>query len=159
MKQLRLPVTFKIFGILALVGSVALLNPQRAAADEGGSGASYLTTVKDSNGNFASRGVITLHADQTMSVIDSGQGGPAFLFSSQLGSWKSNGQGGAVARTIDFDFPSAGVARLDYTIRFGSNGTITGTITLTDFPLTGNPLDGGGTVLGTFTFSGQMIQP
>lgn len=163
MNQLRLPVTLRTFGILALLGSIALLNPQRAVAgdnDQGSaSGASYLTTVKDSQGNFGSRGVITLHADHTMSVIDSGQGGPAFTFSSQLGSWGSDGKGGIVAKTIDFDFPSVDVARLDYTIKLGSNGTITGTITLTVFPLQGNPLDGGGTVVGTFTFTGQLIQP
>jgi hypothetical protein len=130
-----------------------------AGIDEGGSGASYLTTITDSNGNFASRGVITLHSDHTISVTDSGQGGPAFLFSSQLGSWQLNGNGVAIARTIDFDFPSAGVARLDYTIHFGANGSATGTITLTDFPLQGNPLGGGGTVLGTFTFTAQSIAP
>lgn len=127
--------------------------------DDGANGVSYLTTIKDSNGNFASRGVITLHSDHTMSVIDSGQGGPTFLFSSQLGSWQLNGSGGAIGRTIDFDFPSAGVARLDYTIHFGANGSATGTIILTDFPLQGNPLDGGGTVLGTFTFTAQSIAP
>jgi hypothetical protein len=125
-----------------------------------GEGTSYLTTITDSSGNFASRGVMTLHSDGTMSVIDSGQGGPAFLFSSQLGSWQLNGNGtAAVGRTIDFDFPSAGVARLDYTIRFGANGTATGAITLTDFPLQGNPLGGGGTVIGTFTFTAQTIAP
>jgi hypothetical protein len=158
MKRLRLPLTFTIFATLALVGSVALLHPQRSDAEEN-NGASYVTTVKDSTGNFASRGVITLHADRTMSVIDSGQGGPAFLFSSQLGSWKPDGKGGIVGKTIDFDFPSVDVARADYTIHFGSNGTITGTITITVFPLQGNPLDGGGTVVGAFTFTGQLIQP
>src|SRR3974377_1426195 len=131
MRQLRLPITFRILSILAL-GAVAFLHPQPAAADQGGSGASYLTTVKDSSGNFASRGVITLHADNTMSVIDSGQGGPAFLFSSQLGAWKPDGKGGLVAKAVDFDFPSVDIARVDYTIQFSQNGTqITGTITLT----------------------------
>lgn len=82
MKQLRLHVKAGIFGILAILGSVALLNPHKAIADPKGlhDGASYLTTVKDSSGNFVSRGVITLHADRTMSVIDSGQGGPTFFF-------------------------------------------------------------------------------
>jgi hypothetical protein len=95
-----------------------------------------------------------------MSVIDSGQGGPNF-FSSQLGSWKWNTGGGIVARTIDFDFPpNADVARLDYTISFAPDGSeMRGTITLTTFPLLGNPLDGGGTVIGTFTFAGELIQP
>jgi hypothetical protein len=158
MQQRRLAVRFGIYGMLALAGTVALLNPRLASADEGSNGGSYVTTVKDANGNFSSRGVITLHADHTMSVIDSGQGGPAFLFSSQLGAWKPDGKGGVVAKTIDFDFPSVDVARVDYTIKFNSTGTqITGTITLTVFPLQGNPLDGGGTVVGTFTFTGQLI--
>ena len=126
-----------------------------------GNGRFYVITVTDSAGNFASRGVITLHNDRMMSVIDSGQGGPTFFFTSQLGSWKPNGTAGAVARTIDFDFPpNADVARLDYTIGFAQAQTqVTGTITLTTFPLTGNPLDGGGTVAGTFTFVGQLITP
>ena len=162
MKQLRLLVTFGIFGILALVGSVALLHPQHATADQdfnGVNGATYVTTVTNSsNGKFSSRGVITLHADHTMSVIDSGQGGPTAVFTSQLGSWKPEGDE-IIARTIDFNLPpSPGVARVDYTIHFEGN-RITGTITLTAFPLTGNPLDGGGTVVGTFTFVGELVQP
>jgi len=160
MQQRCLTVPFGIYGVLALAGTVALLNPQRAFADDESNGASYVTTVKDTNGNFASRSVITLHADHTMSVIDSGQGGPAFLFSSQLGAWKPDGKGGLVGKTIDFDFPSAAVARLDYTIQFTQGGSqITGTITPTVFPLQGNPLDGGGTVVGSFTFAGQLIKP
>jgi len=160
MQKLRLPVTFGVFGILALVGSVALLHPQHASAQPEFNGASYLITVKDTGGNFASRGVITLHTDRTMSVIDSGQGGPAFFFSSQLGSWRQDGKGGLVAKTVDFNFPpSPGIARLDYTITFNQDGNATGTIALTTFPLIGNPLDGGGTVVGTFTFVGQLIQP
>ena len=160
MQQQRLLSVARICSILTLAASVALLIPPKASAEESATGASYVTTVADANGNFASRGVITLHADRTMSVLDSGQGGPAFFLSSQLGSWKPDGKGGILARTIDFDFPpNADVARLDYTINFGKNGTISGTITLTTFPLQGNPLDGGGTVVGTFTFTGQLIQP
>ena len=162
MKHLRLLVALGILGLVASVGSVSLLNPHKVSADdEGPSGRSYIITVTDSNGAFASRGVITLHAGQTMSVIDSGQGGPTFFFTSQLGSWKPNGTGGVVARTIDFDFPpSADVARLDYSISFAQEHIqVTGTITLTTFPLQANPLDGGGTVAGTFTFTGQLINP
>ena len=159
MKQLRFHATFRLFSILAILGAVALLNPGKAAADSK-DGVSYVTTVKDSNGNFASRGVIALHADHTVSVIDSGQGGPAFLFTSQLGSWKSDGKNGVVAKTIDFDYPpNAAAARLDYTISFDGDGQVSGTITLTTFPLQANPLDGGGTVVGTFTFTGEAVKP
>ncbi len=159
MQEHRLLSPVRICSILALAASVALLNPQKAAAEEPTTGASYVTTIVNANGAFASRGVITLHADHTISVLDSGQGGPAFSFSSQLGSWKPDGKGGVIASTIDFDFPGVDVARLDYTIKFGKNGTISGTITLTVFPLEGNPLDGGGTVEGVFPFTGQLIQP
>src|SRR5262249_19760267 len=129
--------------------------------DQGFEGGSYITTVKDSAGNFVSRGVSTLHANPTMSVIDSGQGGPAFFFASQLCPWKPPRKCGVVARTIDFDFPpNADVARLDYTISFAQDRSqVTGTITLTSFPLEGDPLDGGGTVVGTFTFVGTLITP
>jgi hypothetical protein len=147
-----------VIGCFAAAWAI-VLPAQPAAGDDDVRGASYLITVNDSLGNFASRGVMTLHADHTMSVIDSAQGGPAFMFSSQLGSWERDRKGGLVARTIDFDFPSAGVARLDYHITFASGGLVTGTITLTSFPLQGNPLDGGGTVVGTFTFTGMQIQP
>jgi hypothetical protein len=161
MKHASLSITARILGLIAIVGAVVLPHAPDAAADAGSQGASYVITVKDSTGDFASRGVITLHADYTISVIDSGQGGPTFLFSSQLGSWKSNGKGGVVARTIDFDFsPTADVARLDYTISFKQGGNqVIGTITLRTFPLQGNPLDGGGTVVGTFTFTGNLVKP
>jgi len=149
-------------GFLAVVSSVLL--PTRAAAqDDHFIGASYLITIRDAQtGAFASRGVITLHADHTMSGIDSAQGGPAFFFSSQLGSWKLDAaRNGLVARTIDFNFPQgAGMARLDYTIRFGDQGTrVSGTITLRIFTLEEDPLDAGGTVVGVFTFTGVVILP
>ena len=100
MKHLRLWAALGVFGLLATVGSAVLLHGQDQQ-DQGFGGTSYVITNKDTAGNFASRGVITLHADHTMSVIDSGQGGPTFLFSSQLGSWKPNGLGGVLARTLD----------------------------------------------------------
>ena len=162
MKHPGLSATFGLLS-LACVGLIAL-HPEEAAADPHGlfpRGATFVTTISDSTGAFASRGVFTFHADSTMSATDSGQGGPTFFFSSQLGSWKPDGKGGLVARTIDFDFPpNADVARLDYTVKFSDDGTqVTGTITLTTFPLQANPLDGGGTVVGNFTFVGTLVTP
>lgn len=59
-----------------------------------------------------------------------------------------------------FDVANADVARLDYTMSFSQDGRqATGTITLIEFPLQGDPLDGGGTVVGTFTFAGELIRP
>ena len=166
MKHPRLSAALGLLG-LACVGSMAL-HPQKAAADPQGfsqgfflHGASYLTTVTNATtGAFEARGVLTFHADSTVSAISSAQGGP-FFFSSQLGSWKPDGEGGLVARTIDFDFPpNADAARLDYTVKFAADGTqVKGTVTLTTFPLMGNPLDGGGTVAGHFTFVGNLVKP
>src|SRR5260370_21323223 len=160
MQQLRLPV---FFSLIVALGSVALLSPPSATADREGprNGATYLTTVKDSSGIFTPRTVRTLHADHTMSVVAADQGGPTFFFTSQLGSWKPDGQGGVVAKTLDFDYPpNADVVRIDYTISFDpAHDRATGTETLTAFPLQGNSLDGGGTGLGTFTFTGELVKP
>src|SRR4030081_1211604 len=104
MQQLRLPA---FFSLIVALGSIALLSPPNATADPEGPrhGATYLTTVKDSSGNFTTRTVLTLHADHTMSVVAADQGGPTSFFTSQLGSWKPDGKGGVVAKTIEFYYP------------------------------------------------------
>jgi len=155
---------WRMFVLLVCLGAVALHAPPAAAeALSVLRGATYLITITDAHGAFASRGVITLHGDRTLSAIDSNQGGPTFFFSSQLGAWKFDGKGGVVGRTLDFDFPpppAQAVARLDYTFKFSANDThVTGTITLRSFPLQNDPLDGDGTVLGTFTFTGTLVTP
>jgi hypothetical protein len=124
-------------------------------------GLSYLLTITDaSTGMFAARGVLTFHADHTVSAILSSQGGPVF-FTSQLGSWKFGNAGGLVARTIFFDSINVHIDRLDYTATFASNRTqVTGTFTVTFFtPFTEDPLDGGGTVFGHFNFTGTLVTP
>jgi hypothetical protein len=160
MQRLRLPA---FFSLIVALGSIALLSPPSATADPEGprNGAAYLTTVKDSSGAFTTRTVLTLHADHTMSVVAADQGGPTFFFTSQLGSWRPDGKRGVVGKTLDFDYPpNADVARIDYTISFDPDyDRVTGTEILTSFPLQGNPLDGGGTALGTFTFTGELIKP
>jgi hypothetical protein len=159
MQKLRLPA---FLSLIVALGSVALLSPSNATADPEGPrhGATYLTTVRDSSGNFLTRTVLTLHADHTMSVVAADQGGPSF-FSSQLGSWKPDGKGGVVGTTLDFDYPpNADVARIDYTISFDpDHDRATGTEILTTFPLQGDPLDGGGTLLVTATFTGELVKP
>jgi len=161
MKHLGLWVTLGIFGFLAALTWGVLLHAQNGG-DLGFIGRSYLTTIKDSTGNFVSRGVITLHHDRTISVTDSGQGGPSYYFSSQLGSWKPDGNHRIVARTIDFDFPTSPkvVARVDFTLDLGENpNQVSGTITVTYFPLEADPLGGGGTVVVNDTMVGQLIRP
>lgn len=139
--------------ILAL-GSWSMLHGQ----DNGLPGATYLTTITNaSNGAFSSRSLITLHADHSLAVIDSGQGGPGVQFSSQQGAWATSPGAGVVARTLDFSFPSAGIARVDYNFTTINTNQVAGTITLTVFGLQDNPLDGGGTVVGNFNFTGTRV--
>ncbi len=162
MKHLRLWVVLGIFGLLAAVGSATLPHAQETE-DRLFSGGSYLTTIQDSAGNFASRSVITLHADQTLLAVDSAEQGPNDYFGSQLGTWKPVGNHRIAARTINFRYPRGtdpgGVARSDYVISFAPDRRqVTGTITVTTFPLETSPFDGEGTVLGTFTFVGELIK-
>jgi hypothetical protein len=162
MKQARFTIAISIAALLVL-GWFAL-SPQKAGATFQGNGnvvgaGSYLTNITvASTGAFSSRSVITLHTDHTGTVVDSGQEGGSPTFSSQQGAWAPDGNSTDLT-TLDFSFPpSAGIARVDYQIHPGpGNGNINGTITLTVFPLNGNPLDGGGTVVGQFNFTGQRI--
>src|ERR1700741_4604375 len=155
---------FRLWGVIVLLAlacsSPTPLYAQQATVDSRSDfrGATYLITAA---GAFESRVVITLHGDRTLSAIDSDQGGPTFFFTSQLGAWREDGKEGVVGRTLDFDYPpNADVARLDYTFTFNADRTkVAGTITLTSFPLQGDPLDGGGTAEGTFTFTGTLVTP
>jgi hypothetical protein len=160
MQQLSLTA---FFSLAVALGSVTVLSPSKAAAQlvVPPNGASYLTTVRDSSGNFTTRTVLTLHADHTMSVVAADQGGPTYFFSSQLGSWMPDGKGGVIGKTLDFDYPPyADVARIDYTIRFDpALNQATGTETLTTFPLQGDPFGPGGTSLGNYTFTGVLVKP
>jgi len=134
-------------------------------------GLSYLITITTDTQAFVARGVLTFHADHTVSSILTGQGQPTVIFqgqkltgsffSSQLGSWKFGNAGGLVARTIFFDFTNVIIDRLDYTATFASNRRqVTGTITITDFaPFTADPLGEGGTPFGHFNFTGTLVTP
>ena len=159
MRYRRISVGVGLLGLLAVLGSVALY-PQTAVTPAIPFGASYLTTIKDSTGAFASRSVIALHADHTISVIDSGQVQTGLQFSSQLGTWGRSEQG-LIGRTIDFTYvpgPTS-IARGDYTFKFGPGGEVSGTIALYSFPLQADPQGSGGTLIGTFTFVGQQVLP
>jgi hypothetical protein len=118
----------------------------------------YLTTITDAaTGSFSSRSVVTLHADHSMTAIDSGQGGPGVQFSSQMGAWHTSPGAGVVGRTLDFSFPNAGIARVDYNFTTVNKDQVSGTITLTVFPINADPQGSGGTVVGTFNFTGQPV--
>ena len=138
------------------VGAWATLHGQNSP--NGLPGGTYLTTITDANtGAFASRSVITFYADHSLVSIDSGQGGPGALFSSQMGAWATAPNAAVVARTLDFSFPQAGIARVDYNVASITTTQISGTITLTVFPLTADPQGSGGTVIGHFNFTGARV--
>jgi hypothetical protein len=163
MKHLSLWVALGIFSLLAAVGSASWPHAQERG-DQLFSGGSYLTTIQDSAGNFASRSVVTLHADQTMLAVDSSEEGPNDYFGNQLGTWKPAGNHRIVCRAINFRYPHSpgpGIARSEYVISFAPDRRqVTGTITLRTFPLEdGNPLEDEGTLIGTFTFQGEWIKP
>ena len=146
--------------LLSLLAVCATLFPRQAAASNDPSGTFLVTITDATTGAFASRSVITLHSDGSVTVIDSGQEGGPVPFSSQSGSW-THAPGGVVkARTLDFSFPFAtgGIARVDYTFDADVPGDqVQGSIVLTFFPPNGNPLGGGGTPGGTFNFSGTRV--
>jgi hypothetical protein len=142
-------------GITGALG--ALATPAAANNGNGVSGATFLLTITNAaDGTFASRSVITFYADGSVAVIDSGQGGPSFTFSSQLGVWINGTASGAIVRTLDFSFPSLGIARVDYNFN-GLKQNVSGTITLTSFGLQDDPLGGGGVVVGSFNFTGTRV--
>ena len=142
--------------LLAYCGCIAL--QAQNSLPNGLPGNAYITTITDATtGTFSSRSVITLHADHSMSAIDSGQGGPGVQFSSQMGAWRTSPNAGVVARTLDFSFPNAGIARVDYNFTTLTNDQASGTITVTVFPINADPQGSGGTVIGTFNFTSQHI--
>jgi len=118
---------------------------------------SFLVTISNyASGGVTQRAVITLHRDHTMSVISSNQN--SGQISSQLGAWK-HGCSGSTGRTIQFSFGDGTINRLDFTFNAHQpKGTISGTITITNFPGNGNPLGTGGTVIGNCDFTGTRIE-
>ena len=160
MKQRRFLSAFAILALLsAVIPAIPLLGEE--AGSRHFSGGSYLCTIKAGE-NYASTAVITLHTDRTMSVTDSAQGGPDNYFSSQLGSWKPDGHRNIAAKAISFRFPPSApaIARTDFDIALTQGHShIEGTIQLMLFSYEDpNPLEGEGTLIGTFNFRGELIK-
>lgn len=147
-----------ILAVLAVCVLVFGAGTSLHAQTNGLPGIAYLTTITDANtGAFSSRSVVTLHADHSMTAIDSGQGGPGVEFSSQMGAWHTSPGAGVIGRTLDFSFPQAGIARVDYNFTTVNKDGVSGTITLTVFGLNDDPRGSGGTVVGHFNFTGVSI--
>ncbi|MUG94857.1 hypothetical protein F7734_21825 [Scytonema sp. UIC 10036] len=125
----------------------------------------YLITVSTSNGEFASRSIITFTQDGNFFVVDSNQGGvPGQFnpFSDSQGSWKYSDNQEIIATALNFSYPgssgSAGIARQNYRVTFNpQTKTLQGEITLRFYDLKANPLETNAPVAGTFTFTGQRV--
>ena len=127
----------------------------------------YLTTITNANGDFASRSILTFFGDGNLSTIDSSQGGvPATFnpFTDSQGTWQCTGDQTFVATVLNFPLPGSngnvvGLARLDIaaTVDQETQG-LEGTIELRFFKLLDDPLNP--TTWPTdgpfnFTFEGQ----
>lgn len=127
----------------------------------------YLTTIENSQGGFASRSIVTIHKDGNLSVVDSAELGA--MFGHQQGSYRCTGTHSAKAITLDFSFAGAdtsgSIARSDWVMMMTSEGSIAGEITVNFYrPLeTCNPLEEATscdvTPLGTFTFTSVQVVP
>jgi len=153
----------RVSGCVLMVGMFAValgaVRPDAAAAAclQQVTGA-YLTTIT-TGPSVASRSTLLLNVQGTMSVIDSTQG--TVGFTAAQGAWDchvQHGQRELRATALDFNTAGDTIARTDYQATFDPHSeTIAGTITLRSFPLLSDPLGSGGTVIGTFAFTGQRI--
>lgn len=158
MKHIRVFAALAV-GLLAFLGWSAL-QLQKAAASNDPSGTFLVTFTNETTGMFSSKAVFTLHADHSVADVDSGQEGRGTPFSSQSGVWKREPGGVIEARTINWDFPFAteGCARVDYTFFAGQPANqVQGRAVLTFFTTCTDPLGGGGTSGGTFSFTGTRV--
>ncbi|MGE0659528.1 MAG: hypothetical protein AB7O63_08550 [Reyranellaceae bacterium] len=121
--------------LLPLPSAAQTTEPCRAMAG------TYLATIANGTGDYASRALITLFGDGNLHIVDSSQdvGLQGSSFSTQSGAWRCSTDASAAARTLNFGFPPRGsVARSDWTLAYDGkapNGvTLKGTIALHIFP-------------------------
>jgi hypothetical protein len=154
----RIPGLMLMASVCAVALGVINLEVAFAACPPDVAGA-YLTTIT-SGPTVVSRSTILFNMQGTMSAVDSGQGPVGFTASQ--GAWDcriQNGRRAVLATNLNFNNAGDTILRTDYQAIFDPRTkTIAGTIVLLSFPLLANPLGGGGTVIGTFTFTGRRIE-
>lgn len=153
--------------------SVNDTNSQQAVCTKFATG-TYLTTIFDSTGKFASRSLITLIADGNILVTDSNQGGvyqgknQFNPFTTSHGSWKCNKNGDISATILNFNLSGSlplasnplSIGGQSYSMRFNqSTQTLQGSIQLRFFDLNATVQEATGSkgVSLTFTFTGQRL--
>jgi hypothetical protein len=90
------------------VSTAAAQGADRDVSCRGALAGTYLTTISGVKGDFASRSLVTIHGDGTLSAIDSRQhqGVQGSSFSAQQGAYRCAGASAARARTLNFGFPN-----------------------------------------------------
>lgn len=133
----------------------------------------YVTTVTDVEGVFASRGLLSLSSDGILLMSDSGQSGMPGIyepFTSAQGAWKCLGAEGdtikAKALGLNFFLPGpgrpAGFGRTNYQLTVDTkSGQVAGTAELS-FTGEGDlesaePVNKAGAALETFQISGKRV--
>src|SRR5262245_8841671 len=158
MRFKRIPGLMLMVGVCAMAAGAVSPDGAFAACPPDVAGA-YLTTIT-AGPTVVSRSTILFNVQGTMSAVDSGQGPVGFTASQ--GAWAcqiQNGRRELLATNLNFNNAGNEIRRTDYQAIFDPQAkTIAGTIVLRSFPLLANPLGGGGTVIGTFTFTGQSIE-
>ncbi len=149
---------------LAAAGAPAVAQAPGGTACRAALAGTYLADIGTEAGAFASRALVTLHADGSLDVVDSrqhqGVGGSSF--SAQRGAWRCTGARSAAGVTLNFGFPpQESVARSDWTISRTPAGTLNGTIALTIHPGVANvdPFAAGGRNVGVFRFAAVRVSP
>jgi hypothetical protein len=125
----------------------------------------YFATIRTEAGAFASRALLTIHADGTMLIADSRQhqGVHGSSFSAQQGGYRCTGARAAQGVVLNFGFPpQESIARSEWSFAYDpANGVLRGTITLTIFVgVEGvDPFAIGGKRIGVFNFGAIRVEP
>ena len=137
--SLRLPAALAALAALAFVLQPALAQAPTTVPCRAMVG-TYLATIVNSAGDYASRALITLHADGNFAIVDSAQdeGLQGSSFSTQSGAWRCSTDASAAATTLNFGFPPrTSIARSAWTLdqaHSKSGQALRGTIALHIFP-------------------------
>ena len=121
----------------------------------------WLTTIQNAAGDYASRSLLTIHADGTIVSADSAQnqGLQGSSFSAQHGAWRCSTSSSAAATTLNFGFPAReSIARSDWTLAHDGKA-LKGTIALHIFPgVKGiDPFRADSKPVDTFNFTAQRV--
>lgn len=152
---------------IATVVNVRKVSAQSMAECRESVTGTYLYTTNSGNlGSF--RGILTLTQDgnaiSTASIQGTGAPPSSQPFSEQQGSWKCTSDSEITSMVLNFNYSTATVpgstTRSDTRAKVDpETGTIQGTVTGKTFALDANPLVDDAPVSGTFTFTGQRVEP